>query len=44
MIVSHYWIDPRVRHFSYERFKGLLVRRPQAEEVDGEPVTPVTAP
>ena len=30
--------------FSYERFKGLLVRRPQAEEVDGEPVTPVTAP
>jgi hypothetical protein len=28
--------------FSYERFKGLLVRRPQAEEVDGEPVTTVT--
>ena len=30
--------------FSYERFKGLLVFRPQAEEVDGEPVTTVTAP
>jgi hypothetical protein len=30
--------------FSYERFNGLLVRRPQAEEVDGEPVTTVTAP
>jgi hypothetical protein len=29
--------------FSYERFKGLLVRRPQAEEVDGESVTTVTA-